>query len=55
VFAERFVKQALGACVETVVASRDALFPDTFVSGPRPNELMAMDVASSSSCRRSMM
>ena len=47
VFAERFVTQDLDAYVETVVASRDALFPDTFVSGPRPEELMALDIASS--------
>src|SRR5690349_455442 len=46
VFAERFVKQDLDSYVETVVASRDTLFPDTFVSGPRPEELMALDVAS---------
>jgi pimeloyl-ACP methyl ester carboxylesterase len=46
-FAERFVKQDLDAYIETLVRSRDAMFPDTFVSGPRPEELMAIDVAAS--------
>jgi pimeloyl-ACP methyl ester carboxylesterase len=47
VFAERFVKQDLDAYVETLVASRDAMFPDTFVSGVQPAELMTIDTASS--------
>jgi pimeloyl-ACP methyl ester carboxylesterase len=46
-FAERFVKQDLDAYIATVAASRDAMFPDTFVSGPRPEELIGLDVASS--------
>ena len=46
-FAERFVKQDLDAYIETLSRSRDALFPDTFVSGPLPEELVALDIASS--------
>ncbi len=47
VFAERFVKQEPEAYIDVVARSRDALFPDTFVSGPQPAELMALDVACS--------
>jgi pimeloyl-ACP methyl ester carboxylesterase len=46
-FAERFVRQDVDAYIETVAPSRNALFPDTFVSGPRPEELMVLDVAAS--------
>ena len=46
-FAERFVKQDVDAYIDTVARSGDALFPDTFVSGPRPKEVMTLDVASS--------
>jgi pimeloyl-ACP methyl ester carboxylesterase len=46
-FAERFVKQDPSAYMSIVRQSRDALFPDTFVSGPKPQELMALDIASS--------
>jgi pimeloyl-ACP methyl ester carboxylesterase len=46
-FAEWFVRQDLGSYIDIVSQSRDALFPDTFVSGPKPQELVALDVASS--------
>ena len=46
-FAGRFVTQDVDAYLDTVTRSRDALFPDTFVSGPRPVELMTLDTASS--------
>jgi pimeloyl-ACP methyl ester carboxylesterase len=46
-FAERFVKQDVASYLETVAASRDALFPDSFVSGPRPEELLTIDTAAS--------
>jgi pimeloyl-ACP methyl ester carboxylesterase len=46
-FAQRFVRQSIDTYVDTVAQTRDALFPDTFVSGPRAEELMAVDVASS--------
>jgi len=46
-FADRFVKQNVGDYLATVEASRDGLFPDTFVSGPRPEELLTIDVAAS--------
>jgi pimeloyl-ACP methyl ester carboxylesterase len=46
-FAERFVKQGVDAYLATVAASRDAMFPDTFVSGPSPDELMTIDTAAS--------
>jgi pimeloyl-ACP methyl ester carboxylesterase len=43
-FAARFVKQNPARYLETVAASRDAMFPDSFVSGPSAEELMAMDI-----------
>src|SRR5262245_256679 len=46
-FAERFVKQDVDSYLATVAQSRDAMFGDTFVSGPPPQEIMAIDVASS--------
>lgn len=46
-WAEHFVKQDPDSYMNIVTQSRDALFPDTFVSGPRPQELMALDIASS--------
>lgn len=46
-FADRFVKQDLDAYLNIVAASRDAMFPDTFVSGPPPEELMSIDTAAS--------
>lgn len=46
-FAERFVKQDVDAYLATVAASRDAMFPDTFFSGPSPDELMTIDTAAS--------
>jgi pimeloyl-ACP methyl ester carboxylesterase len=46
-FAERFIKQDLDAYLSIVAQSRDALFPDTFASGPRPEVLMTIDVATS--------
>jgi pimeloyl-ACP methyl ester carboxylesterase len=45
--AERFVTQDTDAYLELVAASRDAMFPDTFVSGPPPDELMTIDIAAS--------
>lgn len=45
--AQRFVKQDPDSYIDTVGQSRDALFPDTFVSGPKPQELVALDIASS--------
>jgi pimeloyl-ACP methyl ester carboxylesterase len=46
-FAERFVKQDPDSYMRIVAQTRDALFPDTFVSGPKPQELVALDIASS--------
>jgi pimeloyl-ACP methyl ester carboxylesterase len=46
-FAERFVKQDLDSYLSIVAQSRDALFPDTFVSGPPPDVLMSIDTAAS--------
>jgi len=46
-FAERFVKQDLDAYLSLLVQSRDALFPDTFVSGPPPEVLMMIDTPTS--------
>ena len=46
-FAERFVKQDLDSYLDLVAQSRDAMFPDTFVSGPQPEEMMTIDIASS--------
>lgn len=46
-FAERFVKQDVDAYLKIVTASRDAMFPDTFVSGPSPDQLMTIDTAAS--------
>jgi pimeloyl-ACP methyl ester carboxylesterase len=46
-FAERFVKQDLDSYLSIVADSRDALFPDTFVSGPPPEVLMSIDTAAS--------
>lgn len=43
-FAARFVKQDLERYLEIVAASRDAMFPDSFVSGPSGQELMGLDV-----------
>jgi pimeloyl-ACP methyl ester carboxylesterase len=46
-FAQRFIQQDVNAYVETVARSRDALFPDTFVSGPRPENLINLDIGCS--------
>jgi pimeloyl-ACP methyl ester carboxylesterase len=46
-FAERFVKQDLDAYLRLVTQSRDGMFPDTFVSGPPPEEIMTIDTAAS--------
>src|SRR5258708_5132770 len=46
-FAERFVRQDTDSYLATVAASRDAMFPDSFVSGPPPDELMTIDTAAS--------
>jgi pimeloyl-ACP methyl ester carboxylesterase len=46
-FAERFSKQDLEPYLSLVAASRDAMFPDTFVSGPPPQELTAIDTPAS--------
>jgi pimeloyl-ACP methyl ester carboxylesterase len=46
-FSERFVKQDLDTYLAILAESRDALFPDTFVSGPRPEVLMKIDTAAS--------
>jgi pimeloyl-ACP methyl ester carboxylesterase len=46
-FADRFVRQDLDAYLRLVIQSRDAMFPDTFVSGPPPDELMSIDIAAS--------
>lgn len=45
--AERFVKQDIESYLALVEQSRDAMFPDTFVSGPPPDALMAIDTAAS--------
>jgi pimeloyl-ACP methyl ester carboxylesterase len=47
VFADGFVKQDRDAYIDMVTRSRDAMFPDTFVSGPPPQVLMELDIASS--------
>ena len=44
-FADRFVHQDLDSYLGLVIQSRDTMFPDTFVSGPRPEEIMPIDVA----------
>ena len=44
-FADRFVHQDLDSYLGLVTQSRDAMFPDTFVSGPRPEEIMPIDAA----------
>jgi pimeloyl-ACP methyl ester carboxylesterase len=41
-FAARYVKQDIERYLEIVADSRDAMFPDTFVNGARPEELMAI-------------
>jgi pimeloyl-ACP methyl ester carboxylesterase len=46
-FADRFVRQDIESYLDIVTHSRDAMFPDTFVSGPPPGELMTIDVAAS--------
>jgi pimeloyl-ACP methyl ester carboxylesterase len=46
-FAERFVKQDVDAYLSILAQSRDALFPDTFVSGPPPEAIMTIDIATS--------
>ena len=46
-FAARFVKQDLDAYLSILAQSRDAMFPDTFVSGPRPEVLMSIDTPAS--------
>jgi pimeloyl-ACP methyl ester carboxylesterase len=43
-FAARFVKQPVARYVETVEASRDGMFADTFVSGASAEELLAIEV-----------
>jgi pimeloyl-ACP methyl ester carboxylesterase len=45
--AERFVRQDVDSYLTTVADSRDAMFPDTFVSGPPPDELMTIDTPAS--------
>lgn len=45
--AERFVRQDVDSYLTTVAGSRDAMFPDTFVSGPPPDELMTIDTPAS--------
>lgn len=47
VFAERFVKQDVGSYLAAITGSRDAMFPDSFVSGPSADELMTIDTAAS--------
>ena len=47
VFSERFVKQDLDSYLNLVAMSRDAMFLDTFVSGPAPDDLVAIDAATS--------
>jgi pimeloyl-ACP methyl ester carboxylesterase len=42
--ATRFVKQDVERYAATVLASRDAMFPDTFVSGARAEELLEIDI-----------
>jgi len=43
-FAARFVRQDVEEYVSIVSATRDAMFPDSFVSGPPGRDLMALDV-----------
>jgi len=43
-FAERYVKQDPGRYLQIVAESRDAMFPDSFVSGPSAPELMRIDI-----------
>ena len=47
VFADRFVKNDLGSYLAVVAASRDAMFSDSFVSGPTPEEVLTIDTAAS--------
>jgi pimeloyl-ACP methyl ester carboxylesterase len=46
-FAERFVRQEFDGYLRLLTQTRDAMFPDTFVSGPPPQELMTIDVPAS--------
>lgn len=46
-FAERLAKYDVGSYLAIVEASRDAMFPDAFVSGPSPEELMTIDTSAS--------
>jgi pimeloyl-ACP methyl ester carboxylesterase len=46
-FAAQFANQDVESYLAIVAHSRDALFPDTFVSGVQPAELMTIDIASS--------
>jgi pimeloyl-ACP methyl ester carboxylesterase len=43
-FASHYVKQDPGRYLEIVAASRDAMFPDSFVSGPSGEDLMGIDI-----------
>ena len=43
-FAARFVKQDVDRYLEIVAATRDALFPDTFVAGASAEELLQIDI-----------
>ncbi len=43
-FAARYVKQDVERYLGIVAASRDALFPDSFVSGPGGQDLTALDI-----------
>jgi len=46
-FAERFVRQDFDGYMNLVRRSRDAMFPDTFVSGPSSDDLLTIDVPAS--------
>jgi pimeloyl-ACP methyl ester carboxylesterase len=46
-FAERFVRQDIKSYLRLISQIRDAMFPDTFVSGPAPEEIMSIDIAAS--------
>jgi pimeloyl-ACP methyl ester carboxylesterase len=45
--AARFVRQDPDDYLQLVAASRDAMFPDTFASGPSPKELMSIETPAS--------
>lgn len=46
-FAERLTRHDLESYLSLVAASRDAMFPDTFVSGPSPDELTTIEIPAS--------